>query len=81
MASYTLIKFPIDFGDGPIPKFFVVLSHSQTHAYCLKATASTQFYDNNPRAMRGCIEYNPGTYPHFRKRTLIETSNTFEIKH
>ena len=22
MASYTLIKFPIDFGDGPIPKFF-----------------------------------------------------------
>jgi hypothetical protein len=81
LAPYTVLRFPFDFGNGPEPKYFVLLGHVADVACLIKATSNTLPYDNDPDRMDGCVCYEPRACAYFRRRTVIEPDNQFEVRH
>ena len=83
LPPFTVIRIPHSFDAGLTYeyKFFVILGHYDNAAFCIKATSRTAFYDNNPDKMCGCVCYEALEVDFFRKRTIIEPDNQFEIPH
>jgi hypothetical protein len=83
ISRFSVIRVPYQF-DGearPISKLFVVVEHRNSHAICIKATHQTAKYENDEKAMAGCVYYKAGEVECFSVNTAIQPDNQFGISH
>jgi hypothetical protein len=78
---FSVIRVPYLFGSLNVRKRFVVISHVNGHAYCLKTTSQTEAFENDPNQLQGVVVYDAGDCPVFQKRTIIDPRNQFPIAH
>ena len=62
-------------------KHFVVLTHQNGHAICLKTTTQVNYYLGNKSKLLSCVYLKFGTVPEFSQDTIVEPDNQFPIEH
>ena len=78
---FSVIRVPYVFESANVRKRFVVISHANGHAFCLKTTSQTATFDADPSQLQGVVVYEAGDCPVFQKRTIIDPRNQFPIAH
>jgi hypothetical protein len=78
---FSVIRVPYVFDGANVLKRFVVISHANAHAFCLKTTSQTETFDADPSQLQGVVVYETGECPLFQKRTIIDPRNQFPIAH
>jgi hypothetical protein len=78
---FSVIRVPVFLQGANVRKRFVVISHFNAHAYCLKTTSQTESFDADPTKLQGVVIYGVGDCQVFTKRTIIDPRNQFPIAH
>ena len=82
LARYDVIHVYYEFeGQVGERKFFVVLSHGDKHAICIKATAKVEKYQLDQKQKAGCVCYKANEVPCFVQETAIQPHNVVPISY
>jgi len=79
---FDVLRFPYQFEGDPdrVSKLFIVaLNVPQVEVVrCFKPTSQTEYYDADPRRLKGVVEFLPRQIDCFPERTLVEPE-TYDI--
>lgn len=81
LPPFTVVLCPYTFENATVRKIFIVLSHANGFAFCIKTTTNLDFYRNSPGVLAGCVWYRKGELPFFKEDTVIQPDNQFPIRH
>ena len=83
IPQFSVISLPYAYQGDPQPqlKRFVVISHIQEFAFCIKATSKVSLYINNPQMLAGCVLYRAGECDCFECDTAVQPDNQVPIRH
>ena len=81
ILEFSVIKCPVTLEGIVQEKRFVIISHKEGHAICLKASSKVARYLADSELLNGVVFYKAAEVSSFEKDTVIQPDNQFPIAH